>query len=51
MKADGVKLKYRVHVKGGGWLDWITDYDITDYANGLAGVYGKPIDAVQIDVV
>lgn len=51
MKADGVKLKYRVHVKGGDWLAWVTDYDINNYRNGLAGIYGEPIDAVQIDVM
>lgn len=51
MKADGYTLKYRVHVKGGGWLGWITKYNINDYENGLAGTYGKPIDAVQITVV
>lgn len=50
MKAEGVKLKYRVHIKGGNWLPWVEGYDITDYANGLAGIYGKPIDAVQIAV-
>lgn len=50
VKAEGVKLKYRVHIKGGKWLPWVEGYDITDYANGLAGVYGKPIDAVQIAV-
>lgn len=51
MKADDHKLKYRVHVKGGKWLSWITKYDITDYDNGLAGIYGKAIDAIQITVV
>ena len=51
MKAEGCQLRYRVHTKGGKWLPWVTGCDITDYANGLAGVYGKPIDAVQIDVV
>lgn len=51
MKAEGYTLKYRVHVKGGKWLGWITKYDITDYNFGLAGIYGKPIDAVQIAVV
>lgn len=51
MKAEGCTLKYRVHVKGGGWLGWITKCDIADYQNGLAGAYGKPIDAVQIAVV
>lgn len=51
MEAEGHQLRYRVHVKDGGWLGWVTGYDITDYNNGLAGVYGKPIDAVQIMVV
>ena len=51
MKAEGCTLRYRVHVKGGKWLGWISKYNITDYANGLAGAYGKPIDAVQISVV
>lgn len=51
MKAEGCQLRYRVHVKGGKWLPWVTGCDINDYTNGLAGVYGKPIDAVQIDVV
>lgn len=51
MKATGCTLKYRVHVKGGGWLGWISKYDINDYDYGLAGVYGKPIDAIQITVI
>ena len=51
MKADGYTLKYRVHIKGGKWLSWISKYDINDYAKGLAGTYGKPIDAMQIMVV
>lgn len=51
MKAEGHTLKYRVHIKGGGWLAWVSKYDINDYNNGLAGVYGKPIDAVQITVM
>lgn len=51
MRADGCTLKYRVHVKGGQWLNWVSKYDINDYVNGLAGIYGKPIDAVQITVV
>ncbi len=50
MKAEGYTLKYRVHTKGGKWLGWIKKYDITDYDNGLAGIYGKAIDAVQIAV-
>lgn len=50
MKADGYKIKYRVHVKGGEWLSWISKYDIGDSKNGVAGIYGKPIDAIQIAV-
>lgn len=51
MKAEGCTLKYRVHVKGGGWLSWVSKYDIADYNFGLAGAYGKPIDAIQIQVI
>lgn len=50
MKAVGCTLKYRVHIKGGDWLGWITKYDIKDYDKGLAGAYGKAIDAIQIAV-
>lgn len=50
MKAEGCKLKYRVHVLGGKWLPWVTGFDLTDLDHGFAGVYGKAIDAVQIDV-
>lgn len=49
MKAEGHALRYRVHVMDGDWLPWVTGYDISDYEKGLAGVYGKPIDAVQIE--
>lgn len=51
MKASGCTLKYRVHVKGGNWLSWVSKYDIKDYDKGLAGAYGKPIDAIQIQVI
>lgn len=50
LQADGVKLKYRVHTKGGKWMPWVDGYDIKDFENGFAGDYGKPIDAVQIGV-
>ena len=48
--AEGCQLRYRVHIKD-GWLPWVTGYDITDFDHGFAGVYGCPIDAVQITVV
>ena len=51
IQAEGVKIKYRVHLKGICWLSWVTGYDIDNCANGFAGILGKEIDAVQIDVV
>ncbi len=51
LKAEGHQLRYRVHIKDGDWLPWVTGYSILDYHNGFAGVYGKLIDAVQITVV
>lgn len=41
--------KYRVHLKGGNWLDWVNKADST--YNGYAGIYGKDIDGVQIENV
>lgn len=46
IKVDKGSIKYRVHVKGGNWLGWITGYDIKDI-NKYAG-NGKAIDAIQI---
>ena len=40
-------IKYRVHVKGGDWLPYVTGYNINDSANGYAGD-GRVIDAVQV---
>lgn len=47
IKVDKGSIKYRVHVKGGNWLSWITKYDINDYYSGYAG-NNKPIDAIQV---
>lgn len=47
IKVDKGSIKYRVHVKGGSWLGWITKYDINDYHSGYAG-NNKPIDAIQV---
>ena len=46
IKVNFGNVKYRVHVRGGGWLSWITGYDLND-AYGYAG-NGKPIDAIQV---
>lgn len=44
--TDG-SVKYRVHVKGGSWLPYVTGCDIDNDENGYAGDK-KPIDAVEI---
>ena len=44
------RAKYRVHVIGVGWCEWITGYNNAN-TNGYAGIKGCVIDAVQIDVL
>lgn len=51
MKAEGCTLKYRVHLINGGWLSWVSKMDINDPNYGMAGIYGKTIDAVQIQTI
>lgn len=48
IKVTHGTYKYRVHVKAGKWLPWVTGYDINDDNNGYAG-NGKEIDAIQIN--
>lgn len=45
-KVDKGSLKYRVHVKGGGWLGEVTGYNWSDTVNGYAG-NGREIDGIQ----
>lgn len=47
IKASRGRVKYRVHVKGGGWLPYVSGYNTSDAVNGYAG-NGKQIDAVEI---
>ena len=51
MRAEGCTLKYRVHLLNGGWLDWVSKMDINDSVHGMAGIYGRTIDAIQIQVI
>jgi hypothetical protein len=44
-------LKYRVHLNGGGWLSWITAYNINDWNKGCAGLKTQQIDAIQIELL
>ena len=41
-------VRYRVHVKGAGWLPYVTGCDWNDIANGYAGYPGAVIDAVEV---
>lgn len=47
IKVSQGKVKYRVHVKGGEWLPYVTGYNISDTKNGYAGDK-KPIDAIEV---
>lgn len=46
-KASEGVLHYRVHIIGGGWLGWITKYNVNDWYNGYAGLPAYMIDGVQ----
>lgn len=47
VKVTKGSVKYRVHVRGGGWLPYVTGCNINDGDNGYAGDR-KPIDAIEI---
>lgn len=49
IKVDKGFIKYRVHKKGGNWLNWITAYNINDWNKGVAGTKTADIDGIQID--
>lgn len=46
--TDTGTLRYRVHTKDGGWLGWVQTADYNDSVNGMAGIWGKTIDGVQM---
>ena len=47
IKVNKGKIKYQVHVIGGGWLPWVTGYNWNDFNNGYAG-NGQAIDAIRV---
>ena len=49
IKVDKGFIKYRVHKKGGNWLNWITAYNINDWNKGVAGSKNIEIDGIQVD--
>lgn len=45
------KVAYRVHLLGGGWLDWQYDTETTGGQDGYAGIIGKTIDGIEAKLV
>lgn len=48
--VTGYVVKYRVYSKGCGWLPWVVEYNDKN-SDGYAGVKGKEIQAVQIQII
>lgn len=47
IKVDKGSIKYRVHIKGGQWLPYVTGYDINNSMNGWAG-NNLAIDLIEV---
>lgn len=47
IKVNKGSVKYRVHIKGGGWLPYVTGCNWNDPNNGYAG-NGQIIDAIEV---
>jgi N-acetylmuramoyl-L-alanine amidase CwlA len=47
IRVDKGSIKYRVHIKGKGWLPFVTGCDINDFNNGFAGDGVNVIDCVE----
>ena len=47
IKVDKGSVKYRVHIKGGQWLPYVTGYDINNSMNGWAG-NNLAIDLIEV---
>ena len=50
IRSTAGTVRYRAHETGGGWLPWVTGYDLNDLKNGYAG-RGKPLDAIQAVII
>lgn len=48
IRVDKGSIKYRVHLKGKGWLSYVTGCDINDIINGYAGNGKDIIDAIEV---
>ena len=47
IKVDKGSVRYRVHIKGGQWLPYVTGYDINNSLNGWAG-NNLAIDLIEV---
>ena len=47
IKVDKGSIKYRVHIKGGQWLPYVTGYDVNNSMNGWAG-NNLAIDLIEV---
>ena len=47
IRVDKGSIRYKAHVKGKGWLPFVTGYDINDFNNGFAGDGVNAIDCVE----
>lgn len=48
IRVDKGSVKYRVHLKNGKWLPYVTGYNVNDIANGFAGDGVNEIDAIEV---
>lgn len=51
IKSTKGQAKYRVHIINEDWLPWVSGYDMYDSESGYAGIIGKVIDGIQIEIV
>lgn len=53
VSAEATKgtIRYRVHLNNGMWLGWMTRFDRANWVNGVAGIAGRNIDAIQMELV
>ena len=47
IRVDKGSIRYKAHIKGKGWLPFVTGYDINDFNNGFAGDGVNAIDCVE----
>lgn len=52
IKSTKKTARYRVRLQGAkDFLPWVTGYNKNDDKNGYAGIKGKKIDAIQVEII